>query len=135
MFLFAKRYDFGCNFCFASNAQLNPKLYRLVFLCLPWSRTKQKPPYDTCCSTKHTYPRANADTLPRTPVHTHAVGCCNRDYIACCRLYILFGGFNYNFTNYFFEQKPLNFKQALEFHPSGKILFKTNQGFFSNYSW
>ena len=40
--VFAKRYDFGCNLCFAPtpNKQLHTKLYRLAFLCLPWSQTK-----------------------------------------------------------------------------------------------
>ena len=38
-FLVTKLYDFRCTFCFPSKNKLHPKLYRLAFLCLPWSQT------------------------------------------------------------------------------------------------
>ena len=43
---FAKRYDFGCNFLDreGGNKHIHPELYRLAFLCWPWSQTKEKPP-------------------------------------------------------------------------------------------
>ena len=40
--LFARRYDLGCNFWDGegrTKQQLHPTLYRLGFLCLPWSQT------------------------------------------------------------------------------------------------
>ena len=54
-FFFAKRYGFGCNFCFAPSHltkrdregrtnKLHIKVCRLAFLCLPWSQTEKKPP-------------------------------------------------------------------------------------------